>query len=60
MTILEDSKKMGKPAVWEKWEQISNYDMRPREKQFLSAVVSDLRHLKSMIYYLNPNKIFFI
>lgn len=46
MTILEDSKKMGKPAVWEKWEQISNYDMRPREKQFLSAVVSELRHLK--------------
>ena len=46
MTILEDSKKIGKSATWEKWEQISNYDMRSKEKQFLSAVVSELRHLK--------------
>ena len=33
--------------MWEKWEQISNYDMRPKEKQFLSAVVSELKQFKT-------------
>ena len=36
MNILEDSKIMTKSDAWEKWHEISNYDMRPREKQFLS------------------------
>ena len=44
MAILEDSTKIGKSATWKKWEQISNYDMRPKEKQYLSAVVSKLRY----------------
>ena len=36
MTILEESKRMhSKSDVWEKWHGISDYDMRPREKQFL-------------------------
>ena len=42
MKILEDCKNMSKSDAWEKWEGISDYDMRPREKEFLSFVVSKI------------------
>lgn len=42
MKILEDSKDLSKSETWEKWEDICDYDMRPREKEFLSFVVSKI------------------
>jgi len=42
MAILEDTKKLSKSESWEKWKGMSDYDMRPREKQFLRSSISDL------------------
>ena len=42
MKILEDSKNMSKADAWEQWADISDYDMRAREKRFLSFVISKL------------------
>ena len=50
MQILDDSKR-SKSDAWEKWEDICDYDMRPREKEFLSFVVSKVNELKQ---YLIP------
>ena len=42
MKILDDSKGLSKSKAWEKWEDICDYDMRPREKEFLSFLVSKI------------------
>ena len=46
MQILKDSKNMSKSDAWEKWEDMSDYDMRPREKRFLSFVISKINEYK--------------
>ena len=50
MKILDDSKNMSKSDAWERWQGMSNYDMRPREKEFLSFVVSNKNGKK---FYFN-------
>ena len=50
MKILEDSKNMSKLDAWEKWDGISDYNMRPREKEFLSLVVSKMGEFKSIFF----------
>ena len=50
MKILEDSKNMSKSDAWEKWDRISDYDMRPKEIEFLSFVVSKKHEYKPVFW----------
>ena len=56
MKILEDSKSMSKLDAWEKWDKISDYDMRPREIEFLSLVVSKMGEFKINIFFKSINE----
>ena len=56
MKILEDSKSMSKLGAWEKWDKISDYDMRPREIEFLSLVVSKMGEFKINIFFKSINE----